>query len=131
MKKFIENFFGNLDWEIRKTGAQGFEKCSTDLVTKYSRDLVNGQHKWRIKAKSCSRLEIKERSIWQKLRIVNGKKYWWRRCCKASNKQQSDQACFSLLKSSWWTFYGVEQLNNLVEKWKGSEKSLHIFVNSI
>ena len=32
--KSIVNYFGNLDGEIRKTGAQGFEKCNDDLVMK-------------------------------------------------------------------------------------------------
>ena len=42
----IENYFGNLDLQIRKTGVQGFEKCNNDLVIIYSRDLVDNQHKW-------------------------------------------------------------------------------------
>ena len=41
----IENYFENLDRQIRKTVVQGFEKCSDDLVIIYSRDLVDGQHK--------------------------------------------------------------------------------------
>ena len=32
----VENYFGNLDQEIRKTGALGFGKCNDDLVVKYS-----------------------------------------------------------------------------------------------
>ena len=44
--KSIENYFGNLDQEIRMTGAQGFEKCSDELVIKYSIDLVDGQCEW-------------------------------------------------------------------------------------
>ena len=32
--KSIVNYFGNLDGEIRKTSAQGFQKCSDDLVIK-------------------------------------------------------------------------------------------------
>ena len=57
--KSIENYFGNLDREIRKTGAQGFGKCSDDLVIKYSRDLVNGQHKWRTNANRKIEADLK------------------------------------------------------------------------
>ena len=32
----VENYFGNLDQEIRKTVALGFGKCNDDLVVKYS-----------------------------------------------------------------------------------------------
>ena len=60
--KSIENYFGNLDWEIRKTGAQGFGKCGDDLVIKYSRDLVDRQHKWRttINRKTTADLKLKQ-----------------------------------------------------------------------
>ena len=60
--KSIENYFGNLDREIRKTGAQGFGKCSDDLAIKYSRDLVDGQHKWQTKAnrKIAADLKLKQ-----------------------------------------------------------------------
>ena len=41
---------------------QGFEKCNDDLVIKYSRDLVNGQNKWRTKAnrKIVADLKLKQ-----------------------------------------------------------------------
>ena len=48
--KSIENYFGNLDREIRKAGGQGFDKCCDDLIIKYGRDLVDGSHGWTTKA---------------------------------------------------------------------------------
>ena len=60
--KSIGNYFGNLDREIRKTSAQGFGKCRDDLVTKYSIDFVDGQHKWQTKAnrKIAADLKLKQ-----------------------------------------------------------------------
>ena len=38
--KPVENFFGNLDRYISKTGPEGFDKVTDDLVIKYGRDLI-------------------------------------------------------------------------------------------
>ena len=45
--KPIENLFGNLDREIRKTGPQGFKKVSDDLLIKYARDAIAENYEWR------------------------------------------------------------------------------------
>ena len=34
--KPIENLFGNMDRELKKTGAQGFNKVADDLIIKYA-----------------------------------------------------------------------------------------------
>ena len=44
--KSIENYFGNLDRELKKSGAQGFNKSCDDLVIKYSKDFIDGRHQW-------------------------------------------------------------------------------------
>ena len=44
--KSIENFFGNSDREIKKSGVQGFDKSCDDLVIKYSKDLIGTDHAW-------------------------------------------------------------------------------------
>jgi hypothetical protein len=48
--KPVENFFGNLDRYVSKTGPQGFDKMTDDLVVKYGRDLIeNNEYEWRSK----------------------------------------------------------------------------------
>ena len=50
--KAIEICFGNMDREIKKSGPQGFDKCTSDLIIKYSKDLilVGDEEKWRTTA---------------------------------------------------------------------------------
>ena len=48
--KPIENLFGNLYQELKKTGPQGFGKTSDNLILKYSSDLIDSGYKWRTKA---------------------------------------------------------------------------------
>ena len=48
--KPIENYFGNLDREVQKSGPQGFDKATSDLIIKYSKDLLSTQHEWYRKA---------------------------------------------------------------------------------
>ena len=47
--KPVENFFGNMDRELKKSGPQGFDKCASDLVIKYSKDLITEDDNWRPK----------------------------------------------------------------------------------
>ena len=48
--KSIENYFGNMDRGIKKSGPQGFNKVSNDLVIKYSKDLIGENFEWHKKA---------------------------------------------------------------------------------
>ena len=59
--KPIENLFGNLDWELKKTGPQSFGKASDDLIIKYSSDLIDSGCKWRTKANRQKARELKEK----------------------------------------------------------------------
>ena len=59
--KPIENLFGNLDRELKKTGPQGFQKASNDLIIKYSSDLIGSSHQWRTKANREKAKELKEK----------------------------------------------------------------------
>ena len=44
----VENYFGNLDGRLEKSGAIGFLKSVDDLIIKYSKDLIKrGEFKWR------------------------------------------------------------------------------------
>ena len=49
--KPIENYYGNFDRELKKAGAQGFNKASDNLIIEYSKDHIvlvrniNGERK--------------------------------------------------------------------------------------
>ena len=42
--KPIENYFGNLDRELKQSVPQGFDKATSDLIIKYRKDLIDGDH---------------------------------------------------------------------------------------
>lgn len=57
--KSIENFFENLDRELKKIGHVGFSKATNDLVIKYSKDLIeSSDFKWRNKASKQKAAEL-------------------------------------------------------------------------
>ena len=46
--KPVENFLGNLDRHVAKTGPQGFDKVTDDLLLKYGKDLIKkNSFEWR------------------------------------------------------------------------------------
>ena len=59
--KPIENLFGNLDQELKKTGPHGFRKASDKLIIKYFSDLIDSRYKWRTKANGQKARELKEK----------------------------------------------------------------------
>ena len=64
--KPIENFFGNLDQELKKTGSKEFGKVGDDLIIKYSKDLLKSNaFEWQIKAtqEKAKELKILEKSF--------------------------------------------------------------------
>ena len=56
--KPVENYFGNFDWELEKTGPQVSEKVTSDLVIKYSKDIIEDGHMWRMKANRKIAVEL-------------------------------------------------------------------------
>ena len=57
--KSIENFFGNLDRELKKIGQNGFSKANNDLIIKYFKDLIESQkYSWRKKANKSKAREL-------------------------------------------------------------------------
>ena len=59
--KPIENFFGNLDRELKKVGSRGFNKAADDLIIKTSKDLVStGEFEWKSKANRKKATKLKE-----------------------------------------------------------------------
>ena len=57
--KPVENFFGNIDRELKKSGPQGFDKCACDLVIKYSTDLISDDDYWKTKANRAAAKKLK------------------------------------------------------------------------
>ena len=68
--KPIENYLGNLDQELKKFGPQGYDKSTSDLVIKYSKDLIDGKHEWctRANRNAAKNLEIKQKKFEEKQR---------------------------------------------------------------
>ena len=66
--KPVENYFGNLDRYVSKTGPQGFDKVTDDLVLKYEKDLITGsEYEWRSRENKESAKQLKEtQSIFDK-----------------------------------------------------------------
>ena len=63
--KPVENYFGNLDRYIAKTGPQGFDKVTDDLVLKYGKDLITDcQYEWRSRESKQSVQQLKELQNW-------------------------------------------------------------------
>ena len=59
--KPVENFFGNFDRYVSKTGPQGFDKITDDLVIKYGKDLIDhNEHAWRLKENKQASKKLKE-----------------------------------------------------------------------
>ena len=62
--KPIENYFGNLDRELKKSGPQGFDKSTSDLVIKYSKDLIDGDHEWCTRARNTAKqMTVKQKRL--------------------------------------------------------------------
>ena len=56
--KPIENYFGNLDREHKKSRAQDFDQSISDLEIKYSKDLIEKESKWQKRANKAAAKKI-------------------------------------------------------------------------
>ena len=62
--KSVENYFGNLDGRLAKSGVKGFEKSVDDLIIKYSQNLVKpGYYKWRDKHNKTVAKDLKVKAV--------------------------------------------------------------------
>ena len=129
--KPIENYFGNFDRELEKTGSQGFDKATDDLIIKYSRDLIGDDHKWRTKEirKKAIELKVLEKEFNQKQRELVEMGIDEEDAMVLSH-QNSILNCIEKCKS----LHGgpvttSEELDNLINTWSGTEKSLHKSLN--
>ena len=125
--KSIENYFHNLDQEIRTTDAQGFWKCGDNLVIKYSRDLVDEQHKWQTKTNRNTIADFKlKREVFDKnQKSLLAEDIDEEDAAKLATSNSVVNCVSTCKKSHGGPFTAVEELNSLIEKWKGCEKSLH------
>ena len=57
-------------WELKKSCPQGYDKSTSDLVIKYSKDLIDGKHEWctRTNRNVVKNLEIKKKKFEEKQR---------------------------------------------------------------
>ena len=128
--KPIENYYGNFDRELKKTGAQGFGKVGDDLVIKYARDLVDQGHKWKTKAnrKKADALKVleKEFSDKQKGLIEMGVDE-----VDAMELSQENKVlkCVTGCQKNGGPFMCTSKLREFIATWKGTEKQLHTALN--
>ena len=59
--KPVENYYGNLDRELQKSGPQGFNKSTDDLIINYSKYLIDDGYKWHTKANRKLALQLHEK----------------------------------------------------------------------
>ena len=129
--KSIENYFGNLDREVKKSGPQGFDKATSDLVIKYSKDLIGDDYQWctpanrtaakKVKTKQSDFNEIQMELIKSGVDDVD-----------ASNICTENKVikCVSECKKSHnGPVDNVEELKMIASKLSSNEKSLHKALN--
>ena len=128
--KPVENFFGIMDREIKKTGPQGFAKVSDDLI-KYARDLVVGDYQWwsktnRKKAKELKEKEAEFSALQQELIKSDVDE---QDSVKLTESNQVLKCIASCKKSHNGPVTTVDELKLLVATWDSTEKVLHIALN--
>ena len=126
--KPIENFFGNLDCELKKTGAHGFDKAADDLVIKYSKDLLEpSAFQWRTKANKQKAKQLKsmqvafnsqQRSLIHLSVDEDG-------ACLLSSQNRVLQCIKTCKKKHGGPITTKEELHSMVAKWNSTDKALH------
>ena len=129
--KSVENYFGNLDGRLSKSGARGFEKSVDDLIIKYSQDLIKpGEYRWRDKHVKTVAKDLKakaeEFSREQKslLKSVTQE--------EADNLTQENKiikVVGQCKESHNGPFTTTSELNNVVNNWEDTEQKLHYVLN--
>ena len=129
--KPIENLFGNMDRELKKTGAQGFNKVADDLIIKYARDVVVGDHQWRTKSnrKKAKALKEKEKEFNAKQQDLIKLKVDDQDFARLLQNNQVLNCIASCKKSHNGPVTSVDKLQSLVSSWASTEKALHRSLN--
>ena len=126
--KSIENYFGNADRGISKTGSQGFDKVADDLVIKYSRDFITaGEHQWRTKAirKIAAKLEVKQDNFNKKQKALVAIGVDEEDAVKLVAGNKIMRCVAQCKKSHGGPLTTAEEINDIVKNWTGMEKALH------
>ena len=129
--KKMENYFGNLDRELKKSGPQGFDKSTSDLVIKYSKDLIGNEHQWQTKENRNAAKSIKVKQTQfdnvQKQLIKNGvDEVDANNICSENKVLKCITQCKTLHNGP---FVDVNKLHNLVQNKSIAEKDLHKSLN--
>ena len=128
--KPIENYFGNLNREVQKSGPQGFDKAASDLIIKYSKDLLGTQHEWHRKAnrKAAVVINLKQTNFdKQQLLASNGvDNLDAGNLCTANKVIKCISNC---QKSHNGPIMDTDTLHKLVDNLAGDEKHLNRALN--
>ena len=113
--KPIENYYGNLDRELQKSGPQGFNKSTDDLI-KYSKDLIDEGYKWHTKANRKLALHLHEKQcVFDKEQNQFSSK-------TLDDVNRLIKIISACKKSHGGPMTTIEELQNLIQSWKKSEK---------
>ena len=126
--KSIENYFGNADRGVSKTGSQGFDKVADDLVIKYSWDFVTaGKHQWRTKAirRIASQLEVKQDKFYQHQNDLVAIGVDEEDAVKLVTGNKTMRCVAQCKKSHGGPLTTVDEINAMVQNWSGTDKALH------
>ena len=129
--KPIENYFGNFDRELKKTGAQGFDKVNDDLIIKYSRDLIDDGHKWRTKEnrKKAEELKLLDNDFNKKQKELVDLGIDEEDAMKLSHENKILKCVSMCKKVHGGPVISSNELENLISSWPGTEKALHTSLN--
>ena len=129
--KPIENFFGNWDREIVKTGPKGFQKAADDLIIKYARDNIAHNHQWRTKANREKAKLLKAKEVeFNKTQQQLAKAKLDNQGTAQMMQQNQVLRCVAQCKEKHnGPVTSVEELKALVNDQRNSEKDLHKSLN--
>ena len=129
--KPIEIYYGNLDRELKKAGAQGFDKVTDDLLIKYSRDLIDEGHKWRTKAnrKKVNELKLMENEFNKKQKALVSLGVDEEDAVKLSHENKIMKCVTMCKKLHGGPMTTSAERSEMIKSWKGTEKSLHTSLN--
>ena len=129
--KPIENYFGNFDRELDKTGAQGFAKASDDLIIKYSRDLIGDDHKWRTKEirKKAAELKLLDNDFNKKQRELVEMGIDEEDAMVLAHENTILKCITKCKELHGGPITSSEELDKLINTWTGTEANLHKSLN--
>ena len=129
--KPVENYYGNFDREIKKSGAQGFDKVSDDLIIKYSKDLIDDGHKWRTKANRKNAVELKllQNDFNKKQKELVSLGVDEEDAFELAHENKVLKCISMCKKNHGGPLTSTDELKELIQSWKGTDKQLHTSLN--